>query len=256
MIGGGVDRLLPRMIAASNFWTSSPLARWKRLSSSNYVRNVTATYATQVTVLGLQMVITTVVARSLGPPGRGLYAVASAIGVLGVRFTTFGLHASNTFYVAKRRDLLPSMAGNTLAYSLLAGTLAALALWTMFRIFPGVAPLQGPMLVLGLTWIPFGLAYLLLQNLLIGTGQIRTYNSIELVGKIAMLGAIVAIVLYHIVSPEVVFVVGLFVLIGTLVSALLRVRLLCAGGLTCSLSLVRETMMVGFRAYLISFFGF
>lgn len=244
------------MIAAANSLFTPPLAWWKRLSASDYLRKVAQTYTTQVIVVGLQMAATVVAARALGPMGRGLYAVAVAIGTLGVRLTTFGLHASNTYYVAKRPELLPSMTANTLVYSLLAGSLAALGLGGVFQVWPAMAPLHGTMLLLGLVWIPLGLAYLLSQNLLIGIGEIKLYNLIELVGKITVFLLVIAIVLSHSTSPETIFLVGLVVLAGSLLTIVVVLRRLCPGPLVCSWSMARKTIAVGFRAYLISFFGF
>lgn len=202
------------------------------------------------------MTTTVIAARALGPSGRGLYAVALAMGMLGVRFSTFGLHASNTYYVAKNRDLLPSMTANTIVYSLVVGGLAALAIWVAFHIFPTIAPLRGPMLALAVVWIPFGLLYLLLQNLLIGIGQIRLYNLSELAGKLIVLALVAILVLAQSVSPENIFAVGLLILVGNVLVILFLLSRICAGPLYCSLSLVRESFRVGFRAYLISFFGF
>ena len=242
------------MIAASNSLSALSLGWWKRASASDYVRKVGQTYAAQVIIVGLQMITTVVTSRALGPTGRGIYAVALTIGTLGVRFTTLGLHASNTYYVAKRRDLLPSMTGNTLVYSGLAGSLAGLALWGLFNFFPRLAPVHGSMLALALIWIPFGLAYLLCQNLLIGMGEIRLYNVTELVSKLVVVVLVIAIVLVRFTSPQTIFIIGLMVLAGSLATVLLYLRKLCANRFICSLSLARDRVQVGFRAYLISFF--
>src|ERR1035441_4445563 len=223
------------MTAASNSLTAPPLAWWKRASASDYVHKVGQTYAVQLIIVALQLITTVISSRALGPMGRGTYAVAVALGTLGVRFTTLGLHASNTYYVAKRRELLPSMAGNTLVYSGSAGGLAALALWGLFQVFPGLAPLHGSMLALALMWIPFGLAYLLCQNLLIGIGEIRLYNATELVSKIVVVALVVAIVLLRFITPQTIFIIGLIVLAGSLATVLVSLRRLCAGRFAWSL---------------------
>lgn len=244
------------MFTISNALNAPMQAWWKEFTTSDYVHKVSQTYATQVAVLGLQMVITIISARVLGPSGRGFYAVAGAVGALGVRFTTLGLHASNTYYVAKKPELLPTMIGNTVCYGAVGGSIAALLLLLTFSLFPAIAPLHGAMQVLAVLWIPVGLVYLLLQNLLIGAGDIRTYNVLEFAAKIAVLVVVIAIVLLHVASPETVFVAGLFVLAVNALFALVRLRTLSGGHVGYSVSLAREAMTVGFRAYLISFFGF
>ncbi len=146
--------------------------------------------------------------------------------------------------------------GNTIIYSLLAGSLAGITLYSLFHLIPRIAPLRGPILILGLLWIPVGLAYMLMQNLLIGVGELRIYNGVELAAKIGVLLVVVLIALLHVVTPERVLLAGLSVLGGSAAFILLRLRFISGGRLAYSLTLARETIAVGFRAYLISFFGF
>jgi len=229
---------------------------WREFPASDYFHKVRETYAIQIAVLGLQMAITVLVSRSLGPSGRGLYAVAGAMGALGVRFSTFGLHASNTYYVAKRPDLLATMVGNTLCYGGVGGCSVILLLLSTFYVFPTLAPLHGGMEVLALLWIPVGLLYLLLQNLLVGAGEVRVYNVLELAAKIGTLVLVITLVCLNVATPEDIFAAGLCMLAADVIIALARLRALSGGAFRCSVSLGREAMTVGFRAYLISFFGF
>src|SRR5207237_1657312 len=146
-------------------------------------RSILETYTTRILLIAIGFAMTVIISRTLGPSGRGLFAVAAAIGAIGIQFGNLGLHASNTYYVAKNRELLPVLIGNTLVVSFGIGGTAALFGWILAAIWPKLAPLHGTLLVLALAWIPFGLAYLLLQNLLLGVDQVRTFNGIELASK-------------------------------------------------------------------------
>src|SRR5215472_6205860 len=84
---------------------------------SGFWRNIAETYATRVVLLVLALAITIIVSRYLGPAGRGYFAVATAVGAIGVQFGNLGLHASNTYYVSKDRSLLATLMGNTLVIS-------------------------------------------------------------------------------------------------------------------------------------------
>src|SRR5260370_22178301 len=128
------------------------------MHKSGLFRNVLETYGTRVLLIAVGLATTVLVSRVLGPMGRGLFAVAVVIGAIGVQFGNLGLHASNTYYVAKDRDLLPALIGNTLVISFGIGGLGALVCWVVFAFWPAIAPLQGILLVLALAWIPFGLA--------------------------------------------------------------------------------------------------
>lgn len=214
------------------------------------------TYTTRILLVLFSLVTSVLVSRLLGPAGRGVYAVAAAIGAIGVQFCNLGVHSSNTYYVARDRSLLPELLGNTLAVGLVGASVGAALVWLLFAARPALAPLHGPLLLLGLIWVPIGLTYMLMQNLLLGLQAVRAYNVIELSAKamtVALLGLVVWI---QPVTPEKVFFATL---LGAAVAAVLaygRLRPLLAAPLRLSLPLFRSSFSYGFRAYAAALFGF
>src|SRR5947208_4672791 len=168
-------------------------------------RNVVETYMTRLLLIGIGFATTVIVSRTLGPSGRGLFAVAAAVSAIGIQFGNLGLHASNTYYVAKDRELLPVLIGNTLVVSLGIGGMAALLGWILTAMWPKLAPLHGALLALARMSIPFCLAYLLLQNLLLGVGHVRAYNGIELVNKTISLVLVGLVIVSRRLSAELMF---------------------------------------------------
>lgn len=223
---------------------------------SEFARNVSETFATRLILFGTMLVTAVVVARALGPEGRGLYTVAAAIGALGVQFGNLGLQASNTYYAAKDRRLLPALIANTLLISFLLGGAGVAAAWVVFRLWPRLAPLHGAILILSLAWIPFGLAYLLMTNLLIGIQEVRAYNKIEAANKSLTLALIGLAVLAGRSTVEKLFSAGLIALFLSLVWVLLRLRDFLTEPLAPSLQVFRGNIRIGLRAYLASFFAF
>src|SRR6267143_862525 len=145
---------------------SAAAAFWQRAFASDFAWKVGETFATRVFLLGAGVVASVLVARALGPEGRGLYAVAGALVGMGVQVGNLGLHSANTYYAAGDRSLLPRLAGNSLAVSAALGTVAVAVLWGIAALRPDIAPLGGTLLLLAVVSIPLGLAFLLLQNLL------------------------------------------------------------------------------------------
>ena len=90
-----------------------------------------------------------------------------------------------------------------------ASALVMLLAFAALRRYPGLAPIDGPLLALALVAIPVGLAGLLLQNLLIGTLQVHAYNVIDFVTRILAVLLIAATVRWGAVSPEIVYALGL-----------------------------------------------
>ncbi|MFQ5585214.1 MAG: flippase [Thermodesulfobacteriota bacterium] len=224
--------------------------------SSDFVHKVGETFATKILLIGIGLVTTVIVARILGPDGRGLYAVAAAIGAIGVQFGNLGLHASNTYYVSKDRNLLPILVGNTLMISFVFGGLGAAMGWAIFTLFPHLVPVHRLLLVLALAWVPFGLAYMLLQNLLLGIQEVRAYNKIELITRILGVGLIGLAILFGAVTVETIFTMVLLAMIVSFVWALWRIREHLEGRPLPSLSLFKDNISYGFKAYLAALFSF
>src|SRR5260370_24378243 len=88
---------------------------WRIAAGTELRRNVLETYGTRVLVILVTFATAVEIARELGPTGRGLYAVAATVGALGAQVGNLGLHASNIYYFAKDRALLPVLIGKTFA---------------------------------------------------------------------------------------------------------------------------------------------
>ena len=226
------------------------------LRRSDFANKVAQTYATQVIALGLAVITTIVIARALGPAGRGLYAAALAIGMLGVQFGNFGLSASNTYYLAQEPKLLRSVLGNTLLASIGIGSCGAAAVWVFFHLFPRCAIVPGPLLVIGLICVPVGLTYMLCQSMLLALHQVTAYNLIELTNRSVALILIGVIVTRRFVTPESMLIAVLLGQVAGTFWSYLRLSRCFEGLPRPSLSILREHLRISFKAYVILFLSF
>ena len=121
----------------------------KHFIDADFVVKVLSALATKGLLFIFSIAVTVLVTRALGPSGRGIYALAITLSALGVQFGNFGLHSSNTFYVAKNPDLLGKLIANTLCVSLGGGSIIAGLLAAFFMVCPNFAPIQGWSLALG-----------------------------------------------------------------------------------------------------------
>ena len=238
-IGRNLSRLLSAARNKSGFW-----------------RHVVETYSTRVVLLVIALVITVLVSRFLGPVGRGLFAVATVVGAMGVQFGNLGMQAANTYHVARDRNMLGALTGNALVVSFGLGGLGALLAGLVFWRYPNLAPVQGTLLVLALIWIPLGLAYLLLQNLLLGIEEIRSYNQIELVGKVITLVLLGCVIWSRRLSAENMFAATLVGLAVGVAWVWLRLRKFLRTDMRVCFTTFKETIGIGVKAYVIAFFGF
>jgi O-antigen/teichoic acid export membrane protein len=238
----------------SSFRFTRNLPPWS-MAGSDFVRNVGQTMAARMFTIATGSVTTIVVARLLGPSGRGQYATAGAIAAVGVSLAALGLQSSNTYFVARDRSLLAPLLGNTLLTGL-AGTSLLVALVGIGLELSGRLSL-GSLLPLALVAIPVGIAYLLLQNLLLGLRDIGGYNLIEICTRllgVTLLGALAAA---GFVRPSSAFATGVVASAAAAAWSLSRLRRhLGEMRPTVSAQLFLVTMRYGVRAYLAALFAF
>src|SRR5215469_10653724 len=91
---------------------------WRSALKSEFIHKIVATYVTRVLLIVLGLVAAVVVTRILGPKGRGLYAIATTTGALGVQFGNMGMHTANVYFAARDPESLAPLVGNSLVMSL------------------------------------------------------------------------------------------------------------------------------------------
>ena len=232
------------------------LRLYQRAMASDFVQKILETLATRILVIGIGVVTGVLIARILGPEGRGLFAVAATISAIGVQFGNLGLHSANTYAVSRDRNLLPELLGNSLVVCFLLGGVGALATWLVFSLRPEIFPLPGLLLALVLASIPLSLAYLLCQNLLLGIQEVRTFNKIELSSRILAVGLITLVIVIGAVTPATVFLAGLVAAVANLIWVLWRLGPFMPRLPRPSWGLLQENITYGLKAYLACFFGF
>jgi O-antigen/teichoic acid export membrane protein len=228
---------------------------WRGAAASPFIRQVSETYLTRILIVALGFVNSVLVTRILGPEGRGLFAVATTVAAIGVQLGNLGLHSSNTYQVSREPRTLPLLLGNSLLVSAVAAWIALLA-FPVLQWRPTLAPVTGLLLPLTLVAIPAGLASLLLQNLLIGTLQIRTYNVIDLTTRVLAIVLIAGTIPLGLVSPEMVFALVQITVVLGVAWAFFAIRRGFDQPVGGSLELLRRGMQYGLRAYLGSLFAF
>jgi stage V sporulation protein B len=229
---------------------------WSLARSSDFARKVVETYLTRVAIMGLALVTTVIVSRLLGPSGRGFYAVALATGTLGVQFGNLGLHTSNVYFAAREPQSLPQLTGNSLALSFGFGGLVAAAVGVFLTLRPSLIDLHGVTLWLALFWIPFGLAYLLLQNLMMGVHDVRGYNTVELANRVLTLMIVGLFFVAGWVTVPSMFGASVLSLIVAFFWTWFRLRRQFHESIRTSWATLRNSVNYAAKAYLAGFFCF
>jgi O-antigen/teichoic acid export membrane protein len=217
--------------------------------------DVLLTLGTKIASLLLTVGTGVVLARALGPSGRGAVAVAFAFALLLLQLGTLGLHSANAYFAAREPGQTARILTNTL-WSAAAMGLALVAAGLLLReLFPGVLRgLDSLEVAVVLISVPAVLAIPLLQGILLAEGRMAAYNGIELAVALATFlgfalvllvfsgGVLTALVLFTSVN-----IAGAVGLVYLLKHHLLNVRQFDA-------RLFQSMLRYGFRIYLSALF--
>jgi len=155
----------------------------RRISASVFSRNVASTFGTQVVSLFLAMANGAIIARWLGPEGKGILAVALLVpGMLGLYFNG-GIGVANVYFAGSRRLSVPVLTATSSVFAVL-GTIAGGAVFAgmvltgwLTVLLPGI-PLW--LLYLAMLGLPIGLLSSYLTGILQGIQRISAINAVNL----------------------------------------------------------------------------
>ena len=226
-----------------------------------FSREVAATFAGRVLLVLLGIASSVLTARALGPAGRGILATLGALAGIGLQLGNLGLHASNTYQVSRRPDLLGPLWANSVRTAVALGFSLALLIWIVARIFPPVlGGIPSPYLIPAAAAIPFQLLARFGLNLVVGTGRTGLFNALEVCFRAAGVAglAIVLLALGGGIGSVLLLNLGVAVAgAGVLAVALRRLRrgTGSAGG-GGDLALFRSSVGYGARSYAAAMLAF
>lgn len=170
-----IEHILDRFRQAKALMVRSPFAR-----------NVTSTFTVQILSLLLATVNAAVIARVLGPSGKGILALTVLAPNIFALFLSGGISVANVYYIGQKRFDLPTLSANATAFTVMAtglGVAIAAVLYTtglMEKLLPGVPP---DLLALSMLGLPFSLLNSYFISLLQGRQLISQINLVSLMQR-------------------------------------------------------------------------
>jgi O-antigen/teichoic acid export membrane protein len=119
-------------------------------------RSALGTYAAQIAISVLSLVNVFIVARTLGPAGRGEVAFLVAVAYLTSQFASLGVQYAHSNLAASRPELRSTLAANAAVFAAVFGGASAVLLILAFRVIPDLgADINFGLLVITASVVPF-----------------------------------------------------------------------------------------------------
>lgn len=146
-------------------------------------------FITRVLIFGLSLISGVIIARSLGPEGKGAYALLLFIPLFLLRFTNFGVGPALIFFSKRGKYSLETLTTNAVIFSFVLGTVIIIVGLLFFdplyeRFF--AEHIKDPLMLKALLFlIPFQLTIFYLMHNLLAKNDIPRYNIVEIATPIA-----------------------------------------------------------------------
>ena len=226
--------------------------------AAKFTKNTLITIATRTLSLIISTMASIIIARILGPEGKGIYALAFVLPSLLFMFAEFGVSGATVYYVAKGKYSPKDIFAVNVALSIAVGVLSSiLALIIIFffrdKVVPGVAL---EYLLLAVPFIPLYIFQSYTAAILLGLQKIKKYNFSSLV-QILVFTLLICVFLWGLHRGVMAVILSSLAayLINNLVLFLLTLKE--TGGISSRInfSYLRDSFSYGFKTYLGNIFG-
>lgn len=174
-----------------------------------FVKGVSITYFTQIIIIFVSLITSILVARYLGPSGRGVFAVLSVLTALGIQMGNLGFPAATVYFLGKNEEKRQNIFHISLVVGLVGGSIISFFIFLMCLIFPDflIKNVSFNLLVITIISFPFLLGTSLFSNFLLGIKKYIPYNLFSIISKfVSLLKVILILVILGLGLIE--FVIG------------------------------------------------
>jgi len=162
-----------------------------------FTKNILITFITRILQLVLGIGSSIIIARILGPEGKGVYSLVILLPAFLIIFTNFGIGPASIYYIGKKKYSSKEVFGVNIIFSILISIFAIIIgliviLFLGKKLFPGI---EKEYLFLALLLIPFQIFLQFVVNILLGLQKFKKYNFINLIQTFIFLFLIIVFLL-------------------------------------------------------------
>ena len=170
---------ISKMLAEIGIKSGSTLAtQVLRRQDGEFAKNTAITILSRILTFITGIALSIVIARALGPQGKGIYSLAILFPSLIVTFTNLGIGSATIYYIGQRKYSLKEVLGSNLILGFFISAIciafATVAVFFFQNLFlKGVSRIY---LLISLALIPAAVLYEYLSSILLGLQRIKEYN--------------------------------------------------------------------------------
>lgn len=227
-------------------------------------KNIAITFSSQILIFALAFIASIILARALGPTGRGIYALIILVPAVMLKFGSLGIEAANVYFTGSKQYEVKDIISNSLISALLLGLTLMLLFWgasylNIFQNFLNSNQIDSVLLWLVVLTVPFSLMFGFLNSIILGKEEIVKYNKINIFHNFLRL---ITIIVFLVILKQGILgavVSHVLAVVGGTLFVILLIRKIGKITLCYKLRLFKDSTVYGLKAYfgnIIQFFNY
>lgn len=233
-------------------------------SVNGFSKNSLITFFTEVLMFIFGFITMIILARVLGPTGKGIYSLVLLIPGIMVAFGNFGIGSANIYLVGSKKYKIQDIVSNSLVLAILLGFILILIFWGMLQFNPFqkfIYSNQIPSLYLWIIVLSIPISFLLMffRGIIGGKGEITNYNKTRILESAISL---VAVIIFLLILKKEMFgavISSVLSIIGAGLLGIFFVKKIAKFRLSLNKNLLKDSAIYGGKVYLantVSFFNY
>jgi len=217
-------------------------------------KNSAVTFSSQVLILGLGLITSIILARVLGPTGKGIYALIMLIPAVMLKLGSLGIEAANVYFTGSKRYGIKDIASNSLLGSSLLGSILILLFFGVFHLdifqnYLASNQINSFYLWLVVLTVPLSLLSGFLISIFLGAEKITVYNKINIFNStfhLILVTVFLVILKKGVFGAVISYVLGI---IGCALVAILFITKFTKINFSFNRKLLKDSTKYGLKAY-------
>jgi len=225
--------------------------------NNSVLNNVSFTFGTRIIILLLSVLIGIIIARTLGPSGKGLLAIIAMVGTVVLSLGNLGIGAFNTYAISNKSVEKKDIVGNSFWLGLIIGIICFLVILVFAFNFPILfRNIPRSYLLLYLLSLPFFFWSNFFSSILTGEQKFRKLNIFTVITQtINLIGIILLLLVFKL---DVFYVLIWYVLVNIINALFPMGFIFLTDGIhfNFNLQVLKKALNYGFKICLTGIFAF
>ena len=221
---------------------------------SSITKNSAITFSSQIFIFALGFAASIILARVLGPEGKGIYALIVLIPALMLKLGSLGIEAANVYFTGSKRYEIKDIVSNSLLCGILLGSILILLFFGVFHLdifknYLDSNQINPYYLWIAVLTVPLSLLSGFLISIFLGAEKITIYNKINIFNstfQLILLSVFLVILKKGIFGAVISYVLGI---IGLALVVILLITKFTKITFSFNRRLLKDSTKYGLKAY-------